>query len=196
MNTPPLPSSATHAKIFEFVRAMLGTDRGREDDDHPLPPGPWDPVIRAALGSLGMHAIGDGPLHIDALGGEVALNPQPLPPRQAFLVALARTLVARAELLQEITGAMARMGEQQGEIIVYGYVSRLCDEFCGTGFRLRWPFPGPRPHWFARELDGIDLVVMATQFDDAARQRFEGGLRASLHEAGVKFVDAGLTRLG
>ena len=178
MNTPPLPSSATHAKIFEFVRAMLGTDRGREDDDHPLPPGPWDPVIRAALGSLGMHAIGDGPLHIDALGGEVALNPQPLPPRQAFLVALARTLVARAELLQEITGAMAR------------------DEFCGTGFRLRWPFPGPRPHWFARELDGIDLVVMATQFDDAARQRFDAGLRASLHEAGVKFVDAGLTRLG
>src|SRR6478735_1663647 len=96
MNTPPLPSSATHAKIFEFVRAMLGTDRGREDDDHPLPPGPWDPVIRAALGSLGMHAIGDGPLHIDALGGEVALNPQPLPPRQAFLVALAPSCYRRS----------------------------------------------------------------------------------------------------
>jgi len=36
-------------KLFAFVRAMMGRSGGREGDEHPLRPGPWDPVIRAAL---------------------------------------------------------------------------------------------------------------------------------------------------
>lgn len=31
-------------KLLAFVRAIIGRSRGREDDEHPLPPGPWDPV--------------------------------------------------------------------------------------------------------------------------------------------------------
>ena len=52
------------------------------------------------------------------------------------------------------------------------YTSRFIDEWCGTEFRLRWPFPGPRPHWFPHELDGIDLIVVATQFKHAAHEAF------------------------
>ncbi len=34
-------------KLLSFVsHAFSGTNGGREDDEHPLPPGPWDPVIR------------------------------------------------------------------------------------------------------------------------------------------------------
>ena len=36
-------------KLFALVRALTGNARGREDDEKPLPPGPWDPVIRVAL---------------------------------------------------------------------------------------------------------------------------------------------------
>ena len=36
-------------QTMAVVRAMMGVTGGREDEDHPLPPGPWDPVIRIAL---------------------------------------------------------------------------------------------------------------------------------------------------
>ena len=41
-------------KLLAFVRAMIGGSRGREDDEHPLPPGPWDPIIRVALERIGV----------------------------------------------------------------------------------------------------------------------------------------------
>ena len=222
-------------KFLAFARAMIGGSRGREDDEHPLPPGPWDPVIRVALdrvsafgprpepwnlaGRVGLERIGAlGPWPVpwqvffasilarhpeiwDAIGGghsfgdEVALNPQPLPPRFSFLVSVAQAVIGRAELLQEIGDAVSREGEQRGIIIVSGYLARFVDDFCGTGFRLKWPFPGPRPHWFADKLDGIDLVVMATQFEQAAKEAFSPDLRRNLADAGAKLVEAGLSKM-
>ena len=222
-------------KFLAFARAMIGVSRGREDDEHPLPPGPWDPVIRVALdrvsafgprpepwnlaGRVGLDRIGAlGPWPVpwevffasilarhpeiwDAIGGgrsfgdEVALNPQPLPPRFSFLVSVAQAVTSRAELLQEIGDAGSREGEQRGIIIVSGYLARFVDDFCGTGFRLKWPFPGPRPHWFADKLDGIDLVVMATQFDQAAKEAFRPELRQNLADASAKLVEAGFSKM-
>jgi hypothetical protein len=208
-------------KLLAFVRAMIGGSRGREDDEHPLPPGPWDPVIRVALERIGFFGPQPEPWRVldrsarllfagilarhpeisDAIGGghsfgdEVALNPQPLPPRYAFLMSVAQALISRAELLQEIADATAREGEQQGIIIVGGYVSRFVDDFCGTGFRLRYPFPGPRPHWFTAELDGIDMVVMATQFEQAAKESFSPDLRRNLADVSTRLAEAGLSRM-
>ena len=114
-------------KLLALVRAMIGGSRGREDDEHPLPPGPWDPVIRVALERIGFFGPQPEPWRVldrsarlffagilarhpeisDAIGGghsfgdEVALNPQPLPPRYAFLMSVAQALISRAELLQE-----------------------------------------------------------------------------------------------
>ena len=44
-------------KLSAFVSQMFGgVSVGREDDEHPLPPGPWDPVIRkVAKKVLGPH---------------------------------------------------------------------------------------------------------------------------------------------
>ena len=211
-------------KLLAFVSAMIGGSRGREDDEHPLPPGPWDPVIRVALERinvfgphpepwkvLGVHpvpqkvifasilarhpeiwdAVGGG----HSLGAEVALNPQPLPPRFAFLLSVAQTVISRVELIQEIADATRREGEQQGIIIVSGYFARFVDDWCGNDFRLKYPFPWPRPNWFAKELDGIDLVVMATQFEQAAKGTFSQDLRQNLADASAKFVQAGLSRM-
>ena len=203
-------------KLFAMVRGLIGGSAGREGDDQPLPPGPWDPVIRAALERNNVSVFGPRPepwrvvlAHIlarhpeiwDIIGGgpgfgdEVALNPQPLPPRAAFLASVAQTLVSRAELLQEFADATAGEGEQQGIIIVSGYINRFVDDFCGTGFKLRYPFPGPRPGWFTSELDGIDLVAMATHFDQAAKEAFSPELRQNLADASTKLVAAGFAKM-
>ena len=216
---------------------MIGGGAGREDDQHPLPPGPWDPVIRVALERLRsfgprpegriagsersysrtappvvnpmsdpqnveFHSIfRKHPEIFDAIGGghsfgdDVALNPQPLPPRAAFLIAAAQAVIRRAELLQEIAGAISHDDSQQGINIVGGYTSRFSDDWCATGFRLRWPFPGPRPHWFFHELDGIDLIVVATQFEQAANGTFSRELRQHLAKTSAKFAEAGMSRL-
>lgn len=240
MNTQQTEQQSLHIsqkKLLAFVRAMIGGSRGREDDEHPLPPGPWDPVIRVALERIKVFGPQPDPWKVfgpgvtwqtiesvfgpspdpwkvvlanilarhpeiwDVIGGghsfgeEVALNPQLLPPRFAFLVAMAQTVISRAELLQEIADATSREGEQQGIIIVGGYTSRFSDDWCGTGFRLKWPFPGPPPRWFTNELDGIDLVVMATQFEQAAKETFSPDLRQNLADASAKFVEAGLSKM-
>jgi hypothetical protein len=229
-------------KFLAFVTEMLGGARGgREDDDHPLPPGPWDPVVRAALERAFMfgplpepwsvfephpdpwrvfephpeptrramfRAIGlwkgmlagilaRHPELYDAIGGgqnpldEVALNPQPLPPRLAFLISLAQTIIARAELLQEVVHATLHEGQRQGG----GYINRFCDDWCGNGFRLRWPFPGPRPNWFRHELRAIDLMVLAAQFGQGAREAYSPELQRNLSDASGRLLDAGLSKM-
>jgi hypothetical protein len=213
-------------ELLSFVRELIGTSRGREDDDNLLPPGPWDPIIRLALERTGVFGnpvrwrsggsifgprpepwkvlltsiLAHHPEIYDAIGGghrfgeSVALNPQPLPPRYVFLSAVAEAVASRAELLQEIADATGRDGTQQGIIIVGGYTSRFSDEWCGNGFRLKWPFPGPPPSWFAHELHAMDLVVIGAQLDQASQETFSPELRQHLSNASAKFVDAGLSK--
>ncbi len=222
-------------KLFALVRALTGNARGREDDEKPLPPGPWDPVIRVALERIAVFGPRPEPWQVrgpgvpwlsidsvfgprpepwkvvfasllarhpeiwDAIGGghsfgdEVALNPQPLPPRWAFLRSLAQAVTSRAELIHEIADATQRKGEERGIIIVSGYISRFVDDICGNDFRFRWPFPGPRPNWFTKEVAGTDLVVIATQFDQVARETFNQELRRTLADASAKLAEAGLS---
>lgn len=232
-------------KMLAFVRAMIGGSRGHEDDEYPLPPGPWDPVIRTALERIswvsgvrpepwkvnGPHpepwqlaefAFGQGvpwrwgnpipwsvvfasiltkhPEISDALGGghsfssAIELNPQPLPPRHAFLVSVVQTVISRAELMQELADAIGHEGNSKASIIASNYISRFIDD-CGTGIRLRYPFPGPRPHWFTKEFDGIDLVVMATQFEQAAKETFSQDLRQYFVNASTKLMETGMLKM-
>lgn len=213
--------SISQEKLLAFVRAMLGSHSGREDDEHPLPPGPWDPVIRAALerinvfgqlGRFGPHPepwrwklifasmVAKHPELYDVIGGsqlfnEVALNPQPLPPRFAFLMAVAQTLISRAELLHEMADATRRDSEQEGIIIVSGYIAWFVDDFCGNGFRFKWPFPGPRPYWLTQEVSEIDLILMAVNFDQAARETYSPLLQQSLADASAKLALAALSKM-
>ena len=249
--TEPQSLQISSEKLFALFRGLYGGSGGYEDDEHPLPPGPWDPVIRVAfervsvfgpspepwrrrVSVFGSHpepwkevlasilarhpeiwdAIGGG----HSLGDEAALNPQPLPPRFAFLTAVAQAVINRAELLQEIVDASqfegeggsalingGRLpgvkvvsqggGEERGIIIVSGYIARFVDDFCGTGFRLKYPFPGPRPHWFAEELNGLDLVVLGMQFDQSAKEAYSPDLRDAFSAASFRFGEAGLSKM-
>jgi hypothetical protein len=170
----------------QFPRAS-GQDR--EDE----PPDPRKIVFGSFLdrhpGAPGGGGGGRG------FGDDVALNPQPLPPRYAFLVGAAQAVIRRAELLEELAGAASSDGSPQGSTIVGGYTGRFVDDWCGTELRLRWPFPEPRPRWFPHELDGVDLVVVATQFEQAAHEAFSPELRGHFASTAAGFADAGLSRL-
>jgi hypothetical protein len=50
--TEEAPLYISQDRLLGLVRAMTGGDSGREDDEHPSPPGPWDPVIRVGLEQL------------------------------------------------------------------------------------------------------------------------------------------------
>ena len=186
MPTGQEPLHIERQQLLALLRDIIGRGgAGREGEDDPLPPGPWDPVIRRAIERMlqGRSRFGD----------EVALNPQPLPPREAFLIAVAETVSERADLIQEVARATSREVSEQAA--VSGFTSRFSDEWCGNGFRLRWPFPGPRPHWFAQQLNGVDLLVLAAQLDQAGKESFDPGLRDHLSRASNKFAETGLSRV-
>ena len=159
--------------ISELVRSFSGQGSARPSDDSPLPRGPWDPIVRTAMASarassaearLAFLATITGNAALwELVGGwgsrlaavalnpqplpplESALNPEPLPPRHQVLTAMAEAVIDRAELLGTVASGQE---EQRGIIIVSGYVDKLADDFCGTGFKLPFPGHGPRPPWW------------------------------------------------
>jgi hypothetical protein len=205
--------------LLALINTFAGQGRFRPADDDPRPPGPLGPIIRIALERTaaleGRLQAGNSaewkaflvslfarrPEIFDAIGGglrfgdEVALNPQPLPPRWAFLASFVRTIAERAELIHEVASAVAVDGEEQAIIIVGGYVRRLCDDFLRSDFKLWWPYPDPHPNWFAKELNSTDFVWMATQFEQAANQGVHPALGRVLADASSNLIEVGLSRL-
>ncbi len=208
--------NVTRQEMLSLVGEIIG---GYPNPDDAPPPGPWDPLIRNALEQI--NAFGPRPepwkskiganqiLKIfaklrpeiwDAVGGgfgfgeEVALNPQPLPPRLAFVAALARVFVGRAVLIREIAENFGF--EQRGIIIVSGRdMSKWIDEICGNNFKIKFPIPKPRPPWWSEKLAAIDFFVMANEFERAAAETFNEDLRANFSAFGAKLADAGLSKM-
>ena len=207
-------------KLFALVNQLTGRYGERPPDGDPEPIGPWGPVMRKAVRQMSIFGSsaevwrnlifsflaqrypilyeliprGGGHLHLDDPSVIAGLNPQPLPPREAFLESLVETMVERLELLQEMATALSDGDEQRGIIIVSGYISRYIDEICGNGFRVKYPFPGPRPGWFPEELNELDLLVMAAHFSQAAKETYSPALQESLMGASAKLLDAALSK--
>jgi hypothetical protein len=204
-----------------------GMGVGREDDEHPLPPGPWDPVIRKVskrvfgprpepwhevfgprpepwhsdfdLRRLVLGVIAARhPEIFDVIGGDrfskVALNPQPLPPRAAFLVAFTEEVIDRVLLMQEVADTINQTGERQGIIIVGGKLSLLVDELCGNNFKIRIPIPRPK-HDTDDRLSGMELIVAGAVFEQNAATVAHEGLRQELRNAGAKLIETGIARM-
>jgi hypothetical protein len=186
-------------KLVGFVRGMVGGVSGYEDPDNPLPPGPWDPYIRKAMRELLAGPVPDPWRSV--LGPspqpwrEVMLNPQPLPPRAMLAVAVAREVIERAELTQEIANALQSEGQQHGIIIVGGLISRFIDD-CGND-RL-WPkHPIPPPHGTEpdNKLTSFELIAMGAQFEHESRGLADARLREELRGAGARLIEMGVTRM-
>src|SRR5580704_2343748 len=133
----PIQDSISQQVLVSLIGQVI---LGRPSDDDPRPPGPADPVIFRALEKT-LWALGNGvPWRAQTAFGprpepwiQVALNPQPLPPRTLFFAAIAQEVIERASLFKETADALTSQGERQGIIIVGGYVSRFADDWCGNG---------------------------------------------------------------
>jgi hypothetical protein len=99
-----------------------------------FPPEAWDAVVpkhhyRAdALGRFRRFEAG-GVLE------RVGLNPQPLPPKERFVV-------AAATMTHEVAGLAVDAGVT-GTADAAAIVRDFVDDWCGTGWPRRWPWPWP-----------------------------------------------------
>jgi hypothetical protein len=124
-----------------FVRLLARLDPRLEDALHP-----HLPLVRDAIGS-GVR-----------FGDEVALNPQPLPPREILRLSTVQTARSAAEAA--IAARLA--GRDPGEVL-----DQVAEDWCGTPHgRIPWPRHWPHP-WppgdpspFTEE---IDSVAQSTQ---------------------------------
>jgi hypothetical protein len=217
----------SRGKLATFVSQTFGgASLGREDDEHPLPPGPYDPIIRKVakkvfgrqpepwqsvfmlpvpwrselnLNRIILEFIATiHPEIYDVIGGGrfdyAALNPQPLPPRAAFITAFTEEMIDRTLLMQELADAMNQTGEQQGIIIVGGKLSMLVDELCGNNFKIRIPFPKPK-RGEGELLSGIELLAAGAVFEQNASTIGNEELRNEFRNAGARLIETGIARM-
>ncbi|MEJ7912922.1 MAG: hypothetical protein WKF70_07190, partial [Chitinophagaceae bacterium] len=126
-----------------------------------------------------------------------SLNPQPLPPKWNFAIALAEEVIEKASMLQMVADSFSDRGDQRSIIIVSGYINKFVDDICPTPPVIKvpkkgpWPpDPEPDPRW-----SGLDLAIMGTLFQNEARMLDGAGMQHALHEAGEKLIQVGVSRL-
>ena len=119
----------------------------------------------------------------------VALNPQPLPPKEALLRAsaeVAHDIASAAVFTEAAGGEPARL------------VSQAIDDWCGTRprpfpwphpFPFPWPpEPEPHPDWDI----GASRVVGALALAQVASRMEDGAARDALAKGAEQLLDAGL----
>lgn len=204
---PRPPPKHLSARALTALVSQLTT--GHANPDLGEAPGPLDPYIRKALERTAVGSgIGAGlwrliaekhPEIWDVIGGDpqarVGLNPQPLPPRSAFLAGIILEFTERMALVAEIADLIPRPGGERGIIIVAGHVARFVDDICVNGLHIRWPLPWPAPPWFADMLSGADLIVMGTQFQQSAAIALDRELGRTFADAAHALLEAGAARL-
>jgi hypothetical protein len=138
-----------------------------------IPPEAWDAVV------------GQGPL-LRYRGDRVALNPQPLPPRDPFLS-------GAALMAHEVVG-LAVESDLRGQFSA-DLVHQLVDDWCGTPWPRKWPWPwpGPRPDegpspdpWRIDAGRAIGALVFAS----AGSRLAEGDVRTALLEGAERLAEA------
>jgi hypothetical protein len=205
---PKPPPRHLSARALAALVSQLTTGYAAQAADEGAP-GPLDPYIRKALersallGAEGTNlwrVIAEKHPEIwEVIGGDptsrLALNPQPLPPRSAFLASVVAVFAERMTDVGELADLIPRPGGERGIVIVGGHVATFVDELCANGFRMRWPYPWPAPSWFSDSLGGPDLIVMGTQFQQAAALALDRELGRTFADAAHALLEAGAARL-
>jgi hypothetical protein len=205
---PRPPPKHLSARALTALVSQLTT--GYPNPDGPeVAPGPVDPYIRKAL-ERSVLGTGTGtnlwrviaekhPEIWDVIGGDplsgVALNPQPLPPRSAFLAAVVLVFTERMIDVCELADLIPREGGDRGSLLTAGHVAKFVDDICGNGFTLRWPYPWPAPQWFVTTLSAADLIVMGTQFQQCAGLALDRDIGRVFADAAYALLEAGAARL-
>lgn len=134
----------------------------------------------------------------DAIGGGrldwAALNPQPLPPKETFVIAFTEEVLDRVLLMQDIADAVNQRGEQQGIIIVGGKLNSLVDELCGNNFKIKIPIPHPK-HESDKGLSGVDLILAASVLEKSSATVYNESIKQELKNAAKKLIEVGISRM-
>lgn len=155
---------------------------------------PWSDVsqmvkVLAIVGRLRPEVYDVFPPQFAAEGrwGEaVALNPQPLPPRDS----LVRGAISMSRRVAQLAIEADVRGEDSSS-----WVSQLVDEWCGTPWPRKWPRPGsgpipdggPQPEpWTINEARIAGAVVFAL----TASRLGEGDLQRALTEGSERLAEA------
>jgi hypothetical protein len=122
-------------------------------------------------------------------GDRVSLNPQPLPPAEALQTAAAQMAneLVRLAVETEVRGGTAE-----------GFVNELIDDWCGTPWPRKWPWPipGPRPaEGLAVEAFdvGAARAVGALVFASVGSRLAEGALAKAFSEGSERLAQAAVT---
>jgi hypothetical protein len=193
-------------QLTRLVSGLTGL-AGYPNPDDPLPPGPWDPVLKNRfLDRYDLVLAGPQPQpwrqRVSSLDW-VSLNPQPLPPRISWAQVAARAIVS------EIRSRMALMQslpeEFHGRMVegIHANMGELVADWCGTEPR-RWPIPIPIPPWpwppdpdpDPRELlvNPLDLLIMGVVFESLVNTVDEE-VQGVLLDTAAAFQDAGFGQL-
>ena len=182
--------------LVSILSSFISSYPNPEDD--PLPPGPWDSVIRKVFNQI-LWQLGPQPepwvIGIQNPLSQVALNPQPLPPRLAYTTVLAQEIVNSIANLQDIAemlpeDAQGRVGE-----IANRRLQLFFDEYCGTPPR-KSPFPESHPRDGSIEgFNPLELVVIGTQLEASATTLSNGELQQTLAAIGMKITEQGVAQL-
>jgi hypothetical protein len=136
---------------------------------------------------------------IDRVGGplpdpwvEVALNPQPLPPKERHALAIADAHLQDILQLDRIGGLFGGEAAERAEKRALGFVAEL-DELCPRWPRWpkHWP-PPPPPPWGEEEMNPAALFLYGTRFLAAAEGVESERLQSALAQLGEKALGASL----
>jgi len=211
-DAPGQPGPRPPPKLLspEALMALVGQlTAGLETKSPKETSGPMDPYMRRALERTAMGAgvstslwrtiATNHPEVWDVIGGDpqaqISLNPQPLPPRPAFLAGVVLEFTERMTLVLEIADLIPRPGGEKGIVIVGGHVARFVDDLCIHTLEVRWPLPWAAPTWFPDGLSGADLIVMGTQFQQSAATAMDRELGRTFADAAHALLEAGAARL-
>lgn len=202
----PPPKLLSAEALTELVSQLTAGSATQGPEETP---GPMDPYMRRALERTAMGAgmstalwreiAAKHPEVWDVIGGDplaqISLNPQPLPPRPAFLAGVVLEFTERMTLVLEIADLIPRPGGEKGIVIVGGHVARFVDDLCLNTLQVRWPLPWSAPSWFPDGLSGADLIVMGTQFQQSAATAMNRELGRTFADAAHALLEAGAARL-
>jgi hypothetical protein len=116
----------------------------------------------------------------------VALNPQPLPPRDPLVIG---AILMSRRLVQLAVEADVR-GDEPAE-----WLGRIIEEWCGTPWPSKWPWPGPGPGpedgpfpdpWAVSQARTMGAVVLAS----TAARLGAGDLRDVLATSAERLAEA------
>jgi hypothetical protein len=139
--------------------------------------------------------FGDGdPVHLVTTGllgrrfDSVALNPQPLPPRERHALMLADAHIQGLMALDRLGGIMGGEVAERALDRSLRLVAEI-DELCPRWPRWPkvWP-PPPPPPWEREEMGPTELVLFGARFLAAADLVEDGRLRESLVALGQKAI--------